>query len=320
MYTDRFILYKKAVVDVYLHKRMDAQMRWLIKPTRSRIKKWCCELAEVGVNKDDEKTLRDYMGLSPVNADFLEVLRKRDEQDFRGFQDFLNRTETRTSVENVELLAWLIDFPTRPYAQFIKELQNEPALKREKEVLIPPVQQDGTREPDASGQGQETPVLKREEVIEGPGPEGGKRDVVPEGGGKGNTVIKYGHKKKEWFFIGIGVLLIGGVILWWVWPDGRKCMYWSDDRYVKAYCDIPRIDTPLLPVDIAKLRGFRKIKKTDTLTPSYALKHFWYTRVADSLEVYTASGTHPLNPDKPLEPVTDYVVNFCKNHSKYGKP
>lgn len=291
IYTERFAAYKKTVVNAYLQKRNQAQENWLIKPTRGRIRQLCCKLVEDGLSKQDEKMLYKYLEMESGDRDFLAAIKETDADDFQGFVQFLNNTEINPAEPKVELLAWLIDFPARPYSKYIETEKDGPDISEEEEIDPPTIDQDDENRRRLKGTQPENPP----------------------------TPPPINKKDRRWF-IGIAALLIGGVILWRVWPDGRKCMYWGDDRYVKTYCDVPRLDQPILPLDQAKLEGFQKIKKTDTLTPSYALTHFWYTRVADSLEVYTARGTHPLHPDQQLQPVTDYVVNFCKNHSKYGKP
>ncbi|MCQ6961093.1 hypothetical protein [Mucilaginibacter aquariorum] len=291
IYTERFAAYKKAVVSAYLQKCSQAQENWLIKPTRGRIRQLCCKLVEDGLSKRDENMLYKYLEMEPGDRDFLAAIKETDADDFQGFVQFLNNTEINPAEPKVELLAWLIDFPARPYSKYIETGKDELDVAEDELKIKPPAKND-----------DETNLP----------PKDTKQEIAP---------IPPPVNKKDWrWLIGIAVLLIGGVILWRVWTDGKKCMYWSDDHYVATYCDVPRLDTPILPIDRAKLRGFRKIKKTDTLTSPYALRNFWYVRVADSLEIYSASGTHPLYPDKRLEAVTDYVVNFCRNHSKYGKP
>ncbi|MGY4537407.1 hypothetical protein ACVW0P_001826 [Mucilaginibacter sp. UYNi724] len=290
IYTERFAAYKKTVVNAYLQKRNQAQENWLIKPTRGRIRQLCCKLVEDGLSKQDEKMLYQYLEMESGDRDFLAAIKETDADDFQGFVQFLNNTEINPAEPKVELLAWLIDFPARPYSKYIETEKDGPAIAEDEERVKPPVKDDDETKLPPKGPEQETPP----------------------------TLPPVNKIDKRWS-IGIVALLVGGLVLWRVWPE-KKCMYWSDDRYVKTYCDVPRSDQPLLPLDRAKLEGFQKIKKTDTLNSPYALDHFWYTRVADSLEVYTARGTHPLHPDQQLQPVTDYVVNFCKNHSKYGKP
>lgn len=234
--------------------------------------------------------LYKYLEMEPGERDFLAAIKETDADDFQGFVQFLNNTEINPAEPKVELLAWLIDFPARPYSKYIETEVGSDAAEDEEEIKLPAKDDDETKLP---------PTDTKQEIPPTPPP----------------------VNKKDWrWLIGIVALLIGGVMIWWFLPGDKKCMYWSDDHYVATYCDVPRLDTPLLPLDLVKLRGFRKIKKTDTLTSPYALRNFWFVRVADSLEIYSAGGTHPLYPDKRLEAVTDYVVNFCRNHRKYGKP
>jgi hypothetical protein len=319
IYTERFAAYKIAVVSAYLQKRDQAQEDWLIKPTRGRIRQLCCKLVEDGLEKRDEKMLREYLKMQFIDHDFLAAIKKTDVDDFQGLLQFLNKTEINPAEIKVELMAWLIDFPARPFSQYIKEPRNELKIIKEEVEVIPPVQQEDAEDPDTAFEGQEGPVLKKEEVVGGTVQDNITKGPTPEGKGKEEPAIESSNKIDRRWLIGIAVLLIGAVILWRVWPGGKKCMYWDNDHYMATSCNVPRLDTPLVPLDQAKLRGFRRIKRVDTLT-RYSVDRLWYVRVEDSLEIYSAGGTHPLYPDKRLQAVTDYVVNFCHNRSKYGKP
>lgn len=283
MYTDKYKEYKVAVVDSYLLKKEHAMEDWLINPTLAKVKKICLELTEPGLAKHDEKTLRNYLEISP-GVDHLRILKKADLEDFKGFVSFLKKTDVNPAETSVELLAWLIDFPDRPYSRFIG---------------ITPDITTATRVDEENTVGLNDGAVPTEE----------------EKPGKGVTVMSP-NRNYRWLMIVIVLTLIG--TLWFFWPQNEGCMYWSNDRYIAASCSVPKLDTPLVAIDRAKLRGFRRIGRVDTLT-AYAVNRFWYTRVADSIEVYTAEGRHPVYADKTLKKVTDYVVNFCRNRGNRNK-
>jgi hypothetical protein len=230
--------------------------------------------------------LYKYLEMKPGDKDYLTFIKKKVADDFRGFEQFLMKPEINTSEKNVELLAWLIDFPSRPYSKYIEAGFDEPVLTEDEQDVKIDIGEGETIEPEAT-----------------------KPD--PTDRGQISQRIKPDNKIDQRWLIGIAVLFIG-VLIWWLSPGSDQCMYWNNDHYVATSCNVPRLDTPLVALDRSKLRGFLRIKRLDTLT-QYSVGKLWYARVADSIEVYSAGGTHPLYPDKKLKKVTDYVVNVCHN-------
>jgi hypothetical protein len=311
IYTDRFAAYKTAVVSAYLQKRAEPQEEWLIKATRGRIRQLCLKLIENGLEKRDEKMLREYLEMEFSEHDFLAAIKKTDADDFQGLFQFLNKTEINPAEINVEVLAWLIGFPARPFSQYIKEPQNDPGLIKQEEAEVMPIYQGDTKDPDTTGQGQQTTALKKEDVANLTIRENITSGPAPEGKGKEEPPISQGKNIDRRWFIGIAVLLVGGLFIWLFLPKDYKCMYWNNDHYVATACDVPRLDTPLVRLDPAKLRGFRRIHQVDTLT-HYSAGKLWYVRVGGIIEVYSADGKHPLYPDKELKILTDYAINVSK--------
>jgi hypothetical protein len=316
MYTDKFIGYKQAIVDAYQKKRNDPQLDWLMRPTRYRIKQHCIQLIEHGLQKRDQPMLHNYLKMKSGNNDYLAAIKDTVADHFNGFEKFLLDTNKTTAEKNIELLAWLIDFPTRPFSQYIKEQQNELILTNQEEDVIPFHRADIEKR-NISGEKKEAGALNTEELIERKiqqaatnGATVGEREKhVPQ-------ILPDKNIDRRWF-IAIAVLLVTGIFIWRFLPTEKNCMYWDNDHYVATPCDVPRLDTPLVRLDHAKIRGFLRIKHVDTLT-RYSVGKLWYVRVADSIEVYSAGGEHPLYPDKKLKPLTDYAVNVIQNRQKQG--
>lgn len=288
MYTDKLNLYKEVVVNAYFQKRAKGEDDWLNRLTRDRIRRQCSQKIENGLERRDERTLHRFLEMDLTDADYLTAIRDTDGDDFQGFKNFLDNPGIKTSQENVELLAWLIDFPDRPYSKYLDAGKDRPDISEEEEVVPPTTDQDEeTRQPQKS-----TPP-----------------EIRP-------TPPPVNRKVWRWLLGPAGLLI--GALVWWLLPQDNKCMYWDNDHYVATSCSVPRLDTPLIAFDGAKLRGFRRIKRVDTLT-GYSVGRLWWARVGDSIEVFTAEGRHPLHPDKKLKKVTDYVVNFCRNRRDGGK-
>jgi hypothetical protein len=288
MYTPEFRAYKQLVTDAFRKKQQEASHEsWLMKPTRRRIRQRCVDLAEHGLEPNDEAALRSYFDRETGDTDGITLLRKSGPEDFKTLENFCAKTDIQTHEKNVELLAWLINFPQRPVTVYKTMNQGENASaentaeeeKAAPDLLIPPT----------------TDVVKPTE----PQPE----EKIENNGLR--------TRKVPARLIGaVTVVLVGAVIVWSSFSRD-ECMYWDNDHYVASPCSVPRMDTPMVAMDHSRLKGFYRIGRVDTLS-RYSVGRLWYVRVGDSMEVYTGGGRHPLYPDKTLKKVTDYVVNVCQ--------
>jgi hypothetical protein len=289
MYTPEFQAYKQIVTETFLHKQeQEPHQDWLMNPTRVKIRQRCLELAERGLQPRDAAAMRNYLSMKPGDTDYFAAFEKRDAETFKTIENFLGNTDIKTAEKNIELLAWLIDYPHRPITAF-------KAMRQAGNVPDPAeVQATQTRPSPVSGQ---TPFndqpVKQQPLIQ-PDREATSTRKVP---------VR--------LLSALTGLLVGGLLVWSSF-NRDECMYWSGDRYVASACSAPKPDTPLVAMDRSRLKGFYRIKRTDTLT-HYAVTRFWYARVADTIEIYSAGGRHPLSPEKKLNKVTDYIVNVCNN-------
>lgn len=300
MYTDKFIIYKEAVVNAYHEKREKGSEAWMNQLTRYRVRRRCCELVENGVEKRDERTLHRYLEMDSNDNDYLRAIKETDGDDFQGFVKFLETPTINTSEDNVELLAWLISFSARPHAKFIEESlitpeseSNDPVDPSDPVILV-------NTTPDIANPEETPPILVHQE-----------KPPVDPAGRKVKEPEDHQSKFLKLLLIVLAIV-VTGIMIWLFVIPKETCMYWNNDRYVATACGIPHGDTPLIALNQNKLKNFRKVKCSDTLSRS-SIGHLWFTRVGDSLEFYTAEGKHPLYPDKRLKPLTDYAINFCRN-------
>ncbi len=269
MKSERFIAYKKEVVAVFEKKREKAEESWLVDLNRRKIWARSIELIENGVEPSDHRALSDYLKMQADDRDYLRNVKEKDGDYFQGLFKFLDGKVANPADSTIEFLSWMIDFPKRPFSEYIKADSSE----------------------------------RLEPIVEPPPP-------------KPPVEIKKGSDRRQiaplyLWISGISLLILFAGLIWWFWPT-NDCMYWNDDHYVESPCNVPKLDTPLFTLDRAKLRGFRQIKKIDTIS-YYAVGKFWFTRVGkdNRIEIFTARGGHPLYPDKKLKEVTDYIVNTC---------
>jgi hypothetical protein len=294
--------YKILVLADYDQKQMSGQLSSeLLVPTPGNLKAEGVKICERRFNRKDEIILQSLFNQKEGAAGYRLAIQNCNAEIFKPVTTLIRQRNTNSTLKYLNLLAWLIDFQPRPYHS---------DLKIAAQPVIPPHQAD-IEESYTPGEEKEAGALNKGEPFEWKIQESAtnRATTIGERQKNGPPVSPDKNIDRRWF-IGIAVMLIGGALIWLILPKDN-CMYWNNDHYVATSCDVPRLDTPLVRLDLAKLRAFRRIHHVDTLTYNSVGK-LWYTRVADSLEVYSAGGMHPIYPDKKLKLLTYWAVNVCK--------
>ncbi|MFA6245614.1 MAG: hypothetical protein WC615_01655 [Mucilaginibacter sp.] len=286
----------------------------LVLPTAGTLKAEAIKVCSKRFDPNDETVLGSFIKSEPGAASYLRAIQNCDYQLFRPLSTFLNDRTRGTTFRNIQLLAWLIDFKPRPFHPALV-IPAAGAADPEPIISIPTGNDEENDSvdniPPLPGHDMNTSTeIKDEEngVLIAPSVDSKKKP-----GGQGEKSDKTIDKR---WLIGIAAMLIGGVLIWRFLPTSHNCMYWDNDHYIATSCNVPRTDTPLVRLDPAKLRGFRRLHHVDTLT-YYSVDKLWYVRVGGIIEVYSAYGKHPLYPDKKLAPLTYYAVNVCQKQHGY---
>lgn len=286
----------------------------LVLPTAGNLKAEAVKVCSTRFDPRDETILSSFFKAEPGAASYLRAIKNRNYQIFRPLSTFLNDRTRDTSFRNIQLLAWLIDFKPRP---FHPQLVLPAAAAPEPEPVISTTLADDNEELflgstiPASGHANSVFTGEKDEkpeVLLPFGPDGTKKP-----NGHDETLTKPVYKR---WLTGAAALLIGVTLIWLFVKGDKKCMYWDNDHYIATSCSVPRTDTPLVRLDPARLRGFRRLHHVDTLT-YYSVDKLWYVRVGGIIEVYSAYGKHPLYPEKKLAPLTYYAVNVCQKQHGY---
>jgi hypothetical protein len=103
----------------------------LTQPTRTGIRRECINMYREGIEKKDEPIVRAFFGAPRSGQCYTKLIEHTDPDRFRPLQNYLKGETITTDAMNVELLAWLINFPHRPY-----RLDNMVVLTEEEERIL----------------------------------------------------------------------------------------------------------------------------------------------------------------------------------------
>lgn len=276
--------YIKLLRAAYEQKRRQNQLSLLLaQPTPANIRRECVNVCKEGLAKKDEAVLRAFFGPAPDQRRFLELIKNFGTDKFKPLDNYLKGVTTTTDDRNLELLAWLIDFPHRPFVFG-------------KEVILTEEEKKRIADPE--------PVNESTESVQPPA----RVSVVQESDKK---------KKRRVAALLLLFLLLGFSGFYIIRQTGRssdmrfgnapgECMYWAGDRYEPVSCNDSTAGRLLLPLRLDKLRGFKRITQEDTITER-SIGVVYYLKVNDYPEFYTTEGYHPVQVTRRLRPLSNYM-------------
>ena len=277
--------YIKLLRAAYEQKRRQNQLSLLLaQPTPANIRRECVNVCKEGLEKKDEAVLRAFFGPATEQRRFLELIENFGTDKFKPLDNYLKGLTTTTDDRNLELLAWLIDFPHRPYV-FGKEV----LLSEEEKAIL------GYPERES-----ETPVRVNQPFTQ-------EKDSAKK------------KKRRVAALLVIALLLcFGGFQIMFQDPGissslnyGNSlsgCMYWNGELYVQIPCDDSTPGRLLRPLRMEQLEGFKRITREDTITQkSIGVVH--YLKRNGAPEFYTRAGYHPIEHTRKLKPLSRYMYN-----------
>ncbi len=103
-------------------------------------------------------------------------------------------------------------------------------------------------------------------------------------------------------------VLVAALIATIVFLNGKKCMIWEGNQYVKIHCE----EANAKPINQQLLTSFKKVQpKCETaffFHEDGAPKVWYYKKGKNDLELFSMPGIHPIN-GKTLNDITEYMVN-----------
>lgn len=317
--------YGKAILQFFKQKVAQGDCSTFLKVlTPGNLKKESIRKLKLPISPKDIKAIQDFSGKYDEAADWVRVFNKSKAEDFKTLANFLKGETEETALENLEFLAWLLDFSPRPVNDW-NEHYNRTILKAKPNET----ENEGPRGKMGSGSSPNNspdqnlaadpepksivgivPTEPSEKFIGGVNSE----PVLPPYS-KGQPWKKYLRQPAAW---GTGILLALGIGTY-SYLDKKEdpaysllpstgCMYWTGEQYTAIPCNQRKEDALIIALDTARLRNFRRITRPDTITYQ-AIGHVWYIKRNNALEYYTAGGKHPEDPNKNLRPITKYMID-----------
>ncbi|MFD2586145.1 hypothetical protein ACFSQJ_04345 [Croceitalea marina] len=314
--------YQKEILAKYKREKGGELRGYLAAPTRSQIRDACVYLFHRRNEKNDEYILNRFFQFKNDDNKLIEIENFGDGR-FRSIENFLKEEVENTSVRNLNLISWLIDFKPRPYEEYSKfensNSEEKPADKPESEISDK-FDDDDNNDGLKINQEEEIEEFKRKKRKEET-----KKIVMIIGIVIGAILTTIGILKNQSVTNEVDDLppnneVINNTSNQLVNPS--SCMTWADSIYVEVSCDngpFSRYGTKVDTLDQMKLKKMKKV------TVDAAYKFFsesnepliwYYKKSSREIEYFTAPGLHPTNGET-LRKITPYIIEtYVPIHSK----
>ena len=308
--------YFEYVVAFY-HKKIEENdlSGRLVGASPAMLRDLCLETCKRRFSRKDQQILVDFFGAASDQAEMLAEIKRIDIDKFKPLIRYIRRETNRTSLVNIELLAWLLDIPDRPYNRNIDYEKKKEELSARSDAPLNPVV-------------EETQVLDRNGEETSGHPSGDRRQMPGLSAITGednkaaspspSAIIEQVSIRRQLVKVAIlffSVLAIGliGLKLYNMAQKPQSCMYWTGEEYEAISCNQKMADAVLIAYDSVKVENFKKIINIDTITYN-SIGHIWYSKMNNIVEFYTAEGRHPVQMHYRLRPVTTHIIDvYVKN-------
>lgn len=312
--TTYFTDYQQMVMQAYERKKANNTLpHGLLHLSPAKLKEECMKRCTREVNRRDEKIIRDFCGDLNEGKSCYAILQRCDTDRFKPLANYLRGKSENTYEKNIELLAWLVDFAGRPWEMgktIPVDANGDPVFNDAGPAVTPEslanISLTGGDNPAKDPRDQEEAALPATTY----GPKENESIHVKTTETLHRNVLK--RKPVQSLVAAVMLLLaLGTGSIWW-WKDqhhtSKDCMYWREDHYEPIACNQKVPHTMIVALDTIKLRNFKKITRSDTLTYEDIGK-VWYSKINGKMEYFTSGGAHPVVFGRELKPITIYIID-----------
>lgn len=274
--------YASAVLRDYKRKGAEGLLLTnLVHPTPAKLKRECLIVFDNRYLRKDEGILSSFFEPRQDQEAYRLAIKKHERDKFKSINAILKNGERKTDEKNIELIAWLIDYPHRPYRKWVDD--GEPS------GLEPPQQQKDNLKIFAAPPSWLTKKIKVTLTF--------AASMVF------GMLIYLSWPKSPTV----------GSLQGFAATQRGDCMYWAGEHFIKGSCALTHRDTPALPVDTFRLAHFKRVTDLSTIGEN-SVRKVWYAKIRGQLELFTQPGFHPVDTARRLLPLTAYMLH------KYIKP
>lgn len=298
--------YSIAIMQRYEAEKSKKYSGFLYDPTPRLLKELCLILFDSGLKKKDVEVFESFF--TPKSESGLrKAIERFDGEKLRPVCNFLKGTSKKTNSNILNLIAVLIDFEDRPFANFINiTKQTDNQVDGHNEEVIHDEKNTEAKTNDKDGSDKPIPIVL----------------VVDDSHtAENNSPVKEtdGNSPKGWMKmagIGIGglaVLSFGYTAKNMIFPE-KQCMKWVADHYEMVDClnqtqGLGSYET-VVPYDE---REFNRVELRVCDTTEFFVNgnrekpKVWYDKERDGLRYFNMDGVSPETGDD-LKPITDYMI------------
>ncbi|MCL7987632.1 hypothetical protein M8998_06745 [Sphingobacterium sp. lm-10] len=331
------INFNEAVIAFYLNRKADNDLGEIERRSPAALRDVLLLKLASGDLQKDTPALEKIFNNTRKFEDLARAIMNGGIDKFRPVQYFMQGRTSEPSDDTIILLSIFINFQPRPYAAWReKELEEvENAVSGNEKTQESKASNPGEEMPkgDNNTSGEPTGVPKEmtSEVSTNPNPLIG---VAPTKTKDADTKITLGTnsegeqnkkvvltrhpvwklKDKKSLSILSTALVLTLLMAFYTWPD-KQCMYWNGENYVAIDCNDVNPQLNIMALNSEKLRHFKRITQTDTLTKNHVNK-VWYSKINNEVEFFTYPGLHPTHQHRSLKAATQYILEsyaICKN-------
>ena len=300
--------YKTEIRKHYLSEREGIYSRFLLNPTRAKLRDLCVERFKNNPTGDDLSTFRIFFGF---DFDEKRINRLKDETDkLRPIENFLKSMTDCNDLESLNLAAILLDFKLRPYLKFARthsgyvEKELNDSFKDEKkgkdnsqESNDKNDKKDGT--PTNTGGKEETKDPEKIPIV-----------VVNEKAKANNNILSFFAKRKKTTLIAVaGLFFTVYTVKDLAFPE-KSCMLWHEDHYILVNCKSEVTGAIDLKIPYNEVEFNRKkLKVCDTITFFKNNRAIvWYSKKNNVVEFFNIDGRNPGNGCE-LKEVSQHMID-----------
>jgi hypothetical protein len=276
--------YKKAIRTQYEKKKIDDVTGILMNPSPAQLRNLCLILFDKSLSNNDEKIMKLFFNVNEEES-LRKTIEKCEISRFRPIQSFIRGEKDSDNMARIELAAILVDYNSRPYKRYM-QIGGTTDINS---IEIPSTGEQNKMVSDTD----DLEVFSEDKVI--------TED--------GNNVKKIA----VFLMILLSLFFMGYTIKDISFPT-KECMQWEKDHYEAVDCT-----TEGPPVVIPIDENSMKLKKLDSKAALVFFKNdkpiVWYSKTDGVIELFNQSGFHP-ESEKPLKPITDYIIRKYKLKQK----